>query len=110
SQMPESLHQEPGRVTAGPRALFEGLLACLDARIQPRHIVNFISDPPIQIHQKADRPLILAGKLAKKSLESRADRIDPAIGFEVLRQFRNVLERIVFNPWFQKEIEGIEGG
>src|ERR1700689_1902244 len=68
-QMPKNLHQEPGRGAAGPRGLFQGLLACLDARIQPRHIVNFASYPPSQNHQESDRSLLLAGKLAEKSLE-----------------------------------------
>ncbi len=69
SQMSENLHQQPGRVTAGARALFKGLLTCLNARIEPRHIFNFVSHLPIQVNQKADRCSRLAARLPKKSLE-----------------------------------------
>src|ERR1022692_3219198 len=110
SQMSENLHQQPCRVAAGPRALFKGLFACLDARIQPCHIVNFVSHPPIQVNQEADRSTPLAGKLSKKSLEQRAGRFDRTIGVEILSQLRSVLERVVFDSWFQKEIERIDGG
>ena len=108
--MSESLYQQPGRVAAGTRALFEGLLTCLNARIEPRHIFNFLSYPPIQVNQKADRCLRLAGRLPKKSLEQRPGWLDRTIGFEILSQLRSVLERVVFDSWFQKEIERIERG
>ena len=70
SQMPENLHQQPRRITAGARALFKSLFAALDARIQPRHIFDFVAHSAIQVDQKTDRSLLLAGKPAKKSLSS----------------------------------------
>src|SRR3984893_12071518 len=108
SQMPENLHEQPCRVTAGPRALFKSLLACLDAWIQPRHVANFVSYPAIQVDQKSDRSALLDRKVLKKSLEERTGRIDRAIGFEILRQLRGVFERVVFDSWFEEEIEWIQ--
>src|ERR1700730_16187002 len=112
--MSENLDQQACRVTAGARALFKRLLACLDARIQARHIVNFVSHAPIQVNQKADRSVLLAGTLPKNRLEERPNRfnamIDPTIGIEIPSQLRSVLERVVFDSWFQKEIEWIVRG
>src|ERR1700722_18769723 len=110
SQMPENLHQQPCRVTAGPRPLFKSLLACLDARIQPRHVANFVSHPSIQVDQKGDRSALLAWEVPKKSLEQRTGRIDRAIGFEILCQLRRVLERVVLDSWFEEEVKRIEWG
>src|ERR1700726_2075020 len=69
SQMSENLHEQPCRITAGSGTLFKSLLACLDARIQTRDIVNFVSHPSVQFNQKADRFVLLARKASKKSLE-----------------------------------------
>ena len=107
--MPKNLHQQPRRVAAGPHALFKSLLARLDARIQPRHVADFVSHPSIQVDQKADRSALFAGKLLEKSLQQRTGRLDRAIGLEILGQLRRVLERVLFDSRFQKEIEGIEG-
>src|ERR1035438_1261242 len=89
--MPENLHQQPGRVTAGPRAFFKGLLACLDARVQPGRIVDFVSHLPIQVNQKADRSQLLAAKFDKESLEQRAGWLDRTIRFKIPGLFRSVL-------------------
>src|SRR5580704_13968323 len=69
SQMPEDLHEQPCRVTARPCALFKSLLACLDARIQPRHVANFVSHSAVQVDQKGNRSALLARNVLKKSLE-----------------------------------------
>ena len=76
SQMSENLHQQPRRITAGARALFKGLLACLHARIQPRHIFDFVSHSPIQVNQKTDRSSLLAGRASqeKPGAEARPAR------------------------------------
>src|ERR1700679_3173329 len=84
SKVSEDLHEQPCRVSAGPRSLFESLLACLDARIQPCHITNFVSHPAVQVDQKGNRSTLLARKTLKKSLHQRANRVDRAIGVEVL--------------------------
>src|SRR6266550_1833561 len=108
--MPENLHEQPCRVTAGSHARFKSLLACLDARIQPHHVTNFVSHPAIQVDQKGDRSTLLVRKALKKSLEQRTGRIDRQIGFEILRQLRRVRKRVVFDSWFEEEIKRIERG
>ena len=110
SQMPENLHKQPCRVTAGTRARFKSLFACLDARIEPHHVANFVSHLSIQVDQKGDRSVSLARKALKKSLEERTGRIHRQIGFEILRQPRRILKRVVFHSWFEEEIKRIERG
>src|SRR5580704_2387034 len=109
-QMPENLYEQPCRITAGPRALFKSLLACLDPWIQPRHVANFVSYPAIQVDQKGDRSTLLVREALKKSLEERTGRIDRAVGFEILRQLRGILEGVVFDSWFEEEIKRVERG
>src|SRR5271156_2667273 len=108
SQMAKNLHQQPCGVTARPGALFKSLLACLDSRVQPRYVTDFVSYPSIQVDQKSDRSALLDGNVLKKSSQQRAGRLDRTIGFEIPGQLRRVLERVLFDSWFQKEIEGIE--
>ncbi len=109
SQMPENLHQEPCRVTAGSRALSKGLLACLDARIQARDVANFVSHSAIHVDQKADRSLFLAEKFPKEGFEQRSGGIGRKIRFEILSQLRSVIERVVCGSWFENKVERIEG-
>ena len=91
SQMSQNLHQQPSRVAARAGTLCERLLARLDARIEPRHIVDFVSHPPIQIDQETDRSALLVRKLPKKTLEPSAGRLDREIGFKILGQLRRIL-------------------
>ena len=107
--MAKNLHQQPGRVATRPHALFKSLLAWLDAGIQPRHVADFVAQTSIQIDQKADRSALTSGNLVEKSLQQRSSRLNRAIGLEIPGQIRRVLERILFDSRFQKEIERVEG-
>src|ERR1035438_4933095 len=106
--MAETLHHQPGRVAARPRALFQRLLARLDPRSEPRYIVNLVSPPPIQVDQKANRPPLFARNFLQKSPQSRARRFDKKIRREVVRQLRSVLEWVVFDSRLQKKVERID--
>src|ERR1035437_729387 len=109
SQVSKNLHQQPCRISARPHALFKRLFAGLDARFHPRPIANFVAYRSIQVDQEGDRPTLLARKLLKKLLEAGASRINRAIRFEILSQLRRVIERVVFDPRLQEEIEWVEG-
>src|SRR5271165_3993538 len=107
-ELPEDLHQQPCRITAGARVSFESLLAGLNTRIQPRYVVNFVSHPSIQVDQKVDRSALLAGEVRQKSPESWSALIDRAVRLEIFSELGRVLKRVVFESRFQKEVERID--
>ena len=59
-QMPERLHQQPGRIPTGAGALFQGFLRGLDARLHPDQVINTVSKALVHTHQEIHAGSFLA--------------------------------------------------
>ena len=104
AKISQALNQQPCRIAARPRALLEGLLARLDAGLQPRHIANFVSHLSIQVKQKTDRSALPSREILKKRVKQRSRRIHRSIGFKIFGQSRRVCEWVILNSRLQKKL------
>src|ERR1700691_1073638 len=103
----ETLHQHPCRIAARPQLLLKGLLAGLDSRLEPRRIVDFVSDSSIQVEQKVNRSALPSHKILKKRVKERSGGVHRSIRFKVFHETRRICERVHLDPRFQKKCKWV---
>ena len=107
-QMPQDLHQQPGRVAARAAAFLQRLLAGLHARLHADDIGDFPVQPPVDLDQEINDSLRIAVHAGHPFAQQRPVVLDFQIGRQLPAQGRFVIKRIMLGVTFDEEIEGID--
>ena len=113
TQLPQQLHQQPGAVPTGTGTLAQGLLATLDAGLQPDEVGNRPMDPGVQQDQQVrggDPRRDRSPELVQPPGKQQAGRFTLQKGRQFQGQLVGIPERVMFGPILDKEIEGIDHG
>ena len=104
----QQLHQQPGRIAAGPRAQLERALGRLHPGLHADQVADVVLQPLVQAHQKIDGSHRLARHLAQPLLDPGRDRQARQVRGEFVALGRVVAERETLGVRLEEEVEGVE--
>ena len=110
AQMAQGLHQQPGRIAAGPGGLLQGLLAGLHPAFHADAVADVALDPLVEIHQEGRRVPGGAIDLGHPALEKGARLADFQVGGQGLALGRGIGEGEGLSRLLDEEVEGIDDG
>ena len=108
AQAAQQLHQQPGRIAAGPRAQLERLLGRLHAGLHADQVADVVLQPLVQANQKIDGSHRLARHLAQPLFDAGRDRQARQVRGEFVALGRVVAERETLGVRLEEEVEGVE--
>src|SRR5579883_1111936 len=110
AKVAQHLDEKPGRIAAGPRPKFKGLLRGLNTRLHADHVADRLVQGGVEIHEIADSVDRTFGQARDVSGKARAGRFRLEVRRKLRLQLGLVSKRKLLGVGLDEEVERVDDG